>query len=176
MTGFKFSMLEMFTVLLFVGACSMPSVADESDWSNADIQPLTTELVMELKVSIGPTVEIGPSDKGTRRYISITGGSFEGKGIKGEVLAGGADWQLTRPDGVLEVNAIYAIKTHDGAVITVTNSGLVDVSASSRYVRTVPSFQAPNGKYDWLNRRVFVGTITPSPKRDFVTIRVFEVR
>lgn len=95
--------------------------------------------------------------------------------MKGEVLAGGADWQLFRPDGVMEVKAIYAIKTDDGQVITVDNRGVIDTSKESPYVRTVPRFQAPKGKYEWLNRRIFTGTITPAPEGGAVIIRVFQI-
>lgn len=149
--------------------------AQESNWSKPDVESPETTLVMELKVLIDPAVEIGESDKGKRKYVPITGGQFEGKEIKGEVLSGGADWQLMRPDGVLEIKAIYSIRTDDGAVIAVDNRGVVDAYGDSRYVRTTPAFQAPRGKYAWLNRRVFVGSITPAPEGGFVIIRVFQV-
>jgi len=154
------------------------------DFSRPDVTDLTTELVMELHVGISSAVNIGESDLGQRRYIPITGGTFEGKGIKGEVLAGGADWQLTRPDGVLEIHAIYSIRTDDGDVIAVDNKGIAlslpaDATSGSparRYTRTTPKFHAPVGKYDWLNKRVFTGTITPVPQEAKVIIRVFEVQ
>lgn len=171
----RIKLIQYAAIVLLLGGGSVAIEAQESNWDATKIEALKTEPVMELKVMIGSRVNIGESDKGRRQYIPITGGSFNGKGIKGEVLAGGADWQLVRPDGVLEVKAIYSIKTDDGSVIAVDNRGLVDMSASPRYVRTAPTFQAPKGKYEWLNRRVFVGSITPSPQGDFVTIRVFQV-
>lgn len=152
------------------------------DFSRPEVSNLTTELVMELHVQIAAPVAIGDSDLGNRRYIPITGGSFEGKGIKGEVLAGGADWQLERPDGVLEIHAIYSIRTDDGAVIAVDNQGIainLPIEGSpetERYTRTTPEFSAPIGKYDWLNKRVFTGTITPVLSEGKVVIRVFEVQ
>lgn len=161
--------------IIFLGVISTATMAQDSGWSKPDVQPLVTELVIELKVLIGAAEVIGESDIGHRQFIPITGGSFEGKDMQGEVLAGGADWQLFRPDGVLEIKAIYAIKTDDGQVITVDNRGLVDTSTGQAYVRTAPTFQAPKGKYEWLNRRIFTGTITPSPEGDFVIIRVFQI-
>jgi len=151
------------------------------NWTKPDVPALTTELVMELTVNIGQRVVVGKSDLGDRAYIPITGGNFAGQGIKGEVLPGGADWQLTRPDGVLEVDALYSIKTDDGSVIVVHNKGLVSREAATDdkpaaiYVRTTPTFQAPVGKYDWLNKRVFTGTITPARDGSHVVIRVFRV-
>jgi hypothetical protein len=32
------------------------------------------------------------------------------------------------------------------------------------YMRTVPKFEAPAGKYDWLNRHVFVGRAEKTPE------------
>lgn len=139
------------------------------------IEPLRTRYVMNIKALIDPVVEVGSSDKGERRFIPIIGGEVSGDTVKGEVLPGGADWQLTRPDGVLEIKAIYAIRTHDGAVINVENVGIVSQGEQGPYVRTHPRFEAPRGPYDWLNKRLFVATITPSPNRDYVSVDVFEV-
>ncbi|MFV3128951.1 DUF3237 family protein [Niveispirillum sp. KHB5.9] len=136
-----------------------------------DVPAPTLRLVLQARVAIAPAVEVGGSDHGKRRFIPITGGTFTGEGIKGEVLAGGADWQLDRPDGVREIDAHYALRTDDGAVIIVRNQGLS--VPDPRYLLTVPAFQAPAGKYDWLNRRVFVGRINPVPGGGAVIISVF---
>jgi hypothetical protein len=149
-----------------------------SRWPVPDVEPPMTELALELYVTIAPAVVVGPSDHGTRQYIPITGGRFTGAGgLAGEVLAGGADWQLRRPDGVTEVLAIYSIRTADGAVIEVDNRGIIAPATDdrARYVRTTPRFHAPQGPHDWLNRTTFVGTITPSPQGGAVIIRVFKV-
>jgi hypothetical protein len=153
-------------------------------WPVADVAAPTTELALELYVAIAPRVEVGESDHGTRQFIPITGGRFSGDGIRGEVMAGGADWQLRRPDGVVEVNALYSIRTDDGVVIVVDNRGIIvpptpaaaGGTPNQGYVRTSPRFHAPQGKYDWLNKTVFVGTITPAPGGGAVIIRAFRVR
>ena len=148
-------------------------------WPAPEIDPLTTELVLELRVAISPAIEVGESDNGHRQFIPITGGFFVGDGIRGTVLPGGADWQLLRPDGVREIVAIYAIQTDDGVTIMVDNRGIAvpaDGSGGAPYVRTSPKFHAPAGKYDWLNKGVFVGSITGAPGGGAVIIRVFAVR
>ena len=145
-------------------------------WPVPDIVAPGTELVMELFVTISAAMTVGPSDHGLRRIVPITGGYFMGSGIKGEVLPGGADWQLGRADGVAEVNALYSIKTDDGAVIVVENQGIIaPANAGVGYARTNPRFHAPTGKYDWLNRILFVGTMTPATENGAVVIRVFKV-
>jgi hypothetical protein len=146
-------------------------------WPVPGVTAPTTELALELHVEIAPAIVVGTSDHGTRQFIPITGGRFSGaNGLAGEVMAGGADWQLRRPDGVTEVKAIYSIKTDDGAVIEVDNQGIIVPAADGgRYVRTTPRFHAPQGPHDWLNKTSFVGTITPSPQGGAVIIRVFKV-
>jgi Protein of unknown function (DUF3237) len=93
------------------------------------------------------------------------------------VLSGGGDWQLVRADGVLEVNARYTIRTDDGALISVLNRGIVTAAGTERYVRSVPTFEAPAGSaYDWLNKAVFVGTIEVANRAPLVVrIGVFKV-
>jgi hypothetical protein len=161
-----------------LGAASAVSLARAGDAARTEppqaaVTPLQTEFTYEALVNIAPAVEVGPSSRGTRRYIPITGGTFHGPRIKGVVLPGGADWQLERPDGVLEINALYSIKADDGAVIIVHNSGIVVDNGS--YFRTVPQFEAPRGRHDWLNKSVFVGSVAGAPQPGAVVVRVFRV-
>jgi len=177
-----------FTSLALAAACSLGHAQETagSRWPIADVAAPTTELALELYVAIAPRVEVGESDDGVRQFIPITGGRFSGDGIRGEVMPGGADWQLRRRDGVVEVNALYSIRTDDGAVIVVDNRGIIvppppaaaggAAAPAAGYVRTSPRFHAPQGKYDWLNKTVFVGTITPATGGGAVIIRVFRVR
>jgi hypothetical protein len=123
-----------------------------------------TEHMWDAKVKISGVVNIGESKRGSRRVIPITGGTFEGPKIKGEVLPGGEDWQLTRPDGDTELYARYMMKTSDGFVIQVINqalihSGMADGKPTS-YVRSVLDLEAPkNSPYDYLNHSIFIGTL-----------------
>jgi hypothetical protein len=44
-------------------------------------------------------------------------------------------------------------------------------------VRTTPTFDAPQGPHDWLNRHIFVGTIAVANReRTQVRITVFQVK
>jgi len=128
------------------------------------------EFVYEATGSLGAPVPIGETPDGVRRMIPIFSGPVEGPLIRGALLGGGADWQVTRPDGVTVADAIYGIQTDDGAVIQIRNKGLRhgppeviaalargdDVDPADYYFRTIPEFIAPAGRYDWLNRSVFV--------------------
>ena len=143
--------------------------------------------VCDIDVDVGPIRDLGPTPHGRRRIIAILGGRVRGPRLEAEIVPGGADWQYVRSDGVVELEARYAIRTADGTEIAVTNRGLRRASPEvmermSRgepvdpalvYFRTVPTFEAPAGAYDWLNRSVFVATAARLP--DKVQIRVFEV-
>jgi hypothetical protein len=96
------------------------------------------------------------------------------------VLPGGADWQLVRADGDIELDARYPVRASDGAVIQIRNRCLVHIPAGTRdpgqiYVRTVPEFDAPSdGPHAWLNHSIFIGTLALGGKGR-VRIRVFRV-
>jgi hypothetical protein len=128
-----------------------------------------------------------PQELGRRRIIPITGGRFHGERLSGRVLAGGADWQVLRPDGVADLDARYTIETHDGALIYVRNKGyrhgpdeviqrLKDgeaVDPKLYYMRTTPWFETGDARYAWLNRIVCVAT--GARLAAAVELEVFEV-
>jgi hypothetical protein len=145
------------------------------------------EFVCELKVKLNPPYIVGETPHGLRRIIPIIGGNVEGPKIKAEILNGGADWQIVRKDGVAELEAHYQMKTDDGITIYIKNIGLrvatpevaarigrgEQVSPSDYYFRAVPKFEAPAGKYEWMNNAIFVCTAERNP--DNVTIRVWKL-
>ena len=129
------------------------------------------EFVYEATGELEPPVAIGETYDGARRIIPICpGGSVEGPLIRGRLLGNAADWQLTRPDGVTVADAIYALETDDGVVIQIRNRGLrhgppevmarlvagEEVDPAEYYFRTVPEFIAPKGRYEWMNRSIFI--------------------
>lgn len=129
------------------------------------------EFVYEAGGDLEAPREIGQVFDGARRIIPIkSGGYVKGPGISGKLMGNSADWQLTRPDGVTVADAIYAIETDDGALIQIRNKGLrhgppevmdrlrrgEDVDPAEYYFRTVPEFIAPRGRYEWMNRSIFI--------------------
>jgi hypothetical protein len=131
------------------------------------------QLVFSAEARLGDPIPIGQTHEGLRRIIPILEGSFEGPDLRASfVPSGAADWQFTRSDGVTQAEATYAIRSDDGVVIQVENFGLrhgpeavmkrlaagEDVNPNDYYFRTNPRFRAPDGKYDWLNKRIFVAS------------------
>ena len=144
--------------------------------------PPAAHLAWQAWVDIGPRQDLGPSVAGERFMIPILGGRFEGQvegvPLQGHVLAGGADRQLLRPDGIKELDALYEMQTHDGAVLTIHNRVLIDDTAQpQRYAMSHVRVTAPQGPYEVLNRRVFVGTLHPLPaEQHAVLIRVWQLK
>jgi hypothetical protein len=134
------------------------------------------ELVMTLRVEIAVPLEIGAIGTGIRRVIPITGGTFEGPAIRGVVIPGGADWNLTRPDGTADVWARYTLRADDGVLIGVVNAGIVVPQADgSIFARTVPQFEVAEEHYMWLRRSIFVGTLMPADSGDAVRLQFYRV-
>jgi hypothetical protein len=141
---------------------------------------LTASFAFDLTVRLAEALRIGASKNGERALLPILGGEFSGPELSGQILPGGADWQLTRPDGVLELDARYTIRTSDEVLIQVRNRGFVYMPPGMRdlseiYARTVPEFEAPSASpHAWLNRTAFVGTLKLLAA-DCVKIRVYKV-
>jgi Protein of unknown function (DUF3237) len=157
------------TVFL-LGVTSTIRAAELPAWPHPGQDQPTLELVMKIVVTCSSPEPVAPetsSKDGKRSEIwPIIGGRFFGKDIRGTVVPGGGDFPVQRPDGVEVIDALYRLKTDDGVTIIIHNKGLVypaDKPEDARF-RLVPEFIAPQGRYDWLNRNVFVSTLVfPAP-------------
>ena len=61
------------------------------------------EFALQLKVTLGEAFSIDNTQHGRRTVIPITGGTFEGPGLKGTIINGGADYQLANDKGRTEL-------------------------------------------------------------------------
>jgi len=146
------------------------------------------EFVFEAKVRVDPPLELGESGGARRRIVPIAGGTVEGPGFRGEVLAGGADWQAIRADGLTQVLARYVIRAEDGTMISVVNQGIrrasepvirrllagQPVDPSLVYFRTAPTFEVGPGPHAWLAENLFVAAGVRRP--DSVEVKFYRVR
>ena len=143
--------------------------------------------LFKAEIELAPPQELGAGPLGRRRIVGITGGRFFGERLSGRVLAGGADWQVIRTDGVADLDARYTLETHDGALIYVRNRGYrhgpeevlrrlargENVDPGQYYMRTTPLFETGDARYAWLNRIVCVAT--GARRAAAVELEVFEV-
>ena len=124
-----------------------------------------------IEATLGDPIEMGEGRGGHRRIIPITGGRTSGR-ITGEVQNIGADWQLVYADGCAFLDTRYAIRTDDGALVEVVNTGFRhgppevlaalargdEVDPASYYMRTSARLETGDDRYRWVNRTVFLGT------------------
>ncbi|HBZ68414.1 MAG TPA: DUF3237 domain-containing protein [Deltaproteobacteria bacterium] len=115
-------------------------------------------------------VQIGTGPFGTRLVFEVTGGSIDGKRLKGKVLTGGADWLLVGPDGWGRLDVRGQFLTDDGAAIYTAYTGLLDMNEKvqravttggstdygDQYFRTTPRYETGDLRYGWLNHTLFV--------------------
>lgn len=148
---------------------------------------IQTEFAFKAEVLVDKIMDLGTTQHGNRRIIPITGGTFEGPGIKGTVVPGGADWQIIRPDAVAELEARYTLRTDDGALIYVVNKGYrhgpaavmqrlakgEPVEPSEYYFRATPVFETSVTKYSWLTNHIFI--VTGARKLTTVLLNFYKV-
>ncbi len=148
--------------------------------------PVTPGLdyVFTIEAEIDRPLTGGPSPRGERLHIPITGGRVYGPRLTGRILPGGSDWPLIGSDGHSRIEAHYTIKAEDGTPIYVVNRGLRVSSDAVRaklragepvephqyYMRGAPVFDAPSGPHAWLSERLFVCSLAPG--RNSVNIQV----
>jgi hypothetical protein len=148
---------------------------------------LQTRYVFTITAEIGGVTTAGELGHGVRRIIPITGGTVKGDNINGKVCPFGADFQIIRPNELIELEARYAFETDDGATVYVENKGLrfgpVDLLQKLKrgepvdpkliYFRTVPKFETGLEKYRWLMENLFIGSAARHADR--VVIDVHQV-
>lgn len=148
---------------------------------------LETKYVFTITAKIADVTTAGDIGSGVRRIIPIIGGEVKGEGISGKVLPFGADFQIIRPNELIELEAKYAFEIDDGAVVYVENKGMrfgpvellqklkrgEPVDPKLIYFRTVPRFETGHEKYRWLMEHIFVGSAARHADR--VVIDVHQV-
>ena len=148
---------------------------------------LQTRYVFTITCRIGEVTSAGEIGHGVRRIIPILGGEVKGEAVNGTVCAFGADFQIIRPNELIELEAKYAFETDDGAVVYVENKGIrfgpvellqrlkrgEPVDPELIYFRTVPKFETGATKYRWLMENLFIGVGARHPDR--VEIDVHQV-
>jgi hypothetical protein len=81
------------------------------------------EPAFDVTATLGPLEDHGTTRAGHRRVVPITGGLVSGR-LDAEILAGGADWQIVRPDGGTEIDTRYSARTLAGEYVHFRTSGV----------------------------------------------------
>jgi Protein of unknown function (DUF3237) len=132
---------------------------------------IRSEFLFEMRLEAAPAVPLGPRPGGERRFVVVTGGSFEGPRLSGTVLPGGSDAIMAHADGRLELDVRLILKTADGAAVYSTYRGTRHgpepvmrrltageaVDPSEYYFRTAMFFETGDARYAWLNGTIAIG-------------------
>lgn len=148
---------------------------------------MNLEYEFTYRADLKPPVQIGNGPYGARNFFEVTGGTFEGKRLKGKILSGGGDWLLNGADGFSRLDVRAQFLTDDGAAIYLSYYGIIEMSEkvanaltrgektdyADQYFRTAPRFETGDPRYAWLNQSVFVGEGRVGP--GFVEYKVYRV-
>jgi Protein of unknown function (DUF3237) len=154
---------------------------------NENLASVRTRPLFRLREQVPPLYVVGQTPNAFRRIGVITGGSFEGERLSGEVLSGGNDWQSVRSDGCTKLDVRLLLQTTDGALIVMTYQVLrhgpsavmraldrgETVDPASYYFRLSGLFETGAPQYDWLNRVIAIGIGNRPPNGPIYN--VFEV-
>jgi hypothetical protein len=136
------------------------------------------DFLMAITAEVGKLVNMGAAPFGERRVVYITGGTFAGPGLRGEVI-GGADWQIARRDGALELDARYALREERGGLVQVISAGMrhgppevlarlgrgEEVDPASYFFRTFMRFETGAPELAFLNTTMAIATAVRRARR-----------
>jgi hypothetical protein len=122
------------------------------------------EHLCSVVIQLSPPQKIGPTPEGLRLIFFAKSGEVTGPKINGKLLPGYADWLLIRPDGVGVIDVRGVVETHDGALIYLTHSGVLDFgqgayekllagdAPAGRDLQVATRLQTSSPAYAWVNR------------------------
>jgi len=172
--------MRSFTLYL----CFIPLLAARAGISQTlpDASPRAPSLqfVFEETVQLGSWMKFGDTPLGSRTLVPITGGTIQGPVLRGRILPGGWDWQLATAGGCRQFRAAYSIETDDHVRIRVDNRAKIcpDKESTVEDLFTAPEFEAPLGRYQWLNSGAYIGVLhfVPGGAQPEVTIRIYRAK
>jgi hypothetical protein len=123
-----------------------------------------------MHATLRDSVSVGRGPYGNRKIADISGGTFEGERLRGDILPSGADWVTFDSDGVGHLDVRATLRTDDGVHLYLQYYGVVifnekandslagkkDAEFGDTYFVTQPRFETGDERYKWLNRTVIV--------------------
>jgi Protein of unknown function (DUF3237) len=135
------------------------------------------EPAFTVDARLGPLEDHGMTRAGHRRVVPIAGGRVGGlldgeTRLDAEILPGGADWQVVRPDGSIEIDTRYSARTPAGEHVHFRTSGVrsgppavlaallrgEDVDPASYYFRVAVYLETSAPRLAFLERSIFVAS------------------
>lgn len=147
--------------------------------AHAPVVPTLTPS-FDVVVTLGELEDHGDTRAGHRRIVPITGGSVSGD-VQAWILPGGADWQLLRADGAIDIDGRYSARTAEGELLFLRAVGVrtgdpaaleallrgEDVPPSEYTFRTAVTVETSAPRLAWMEHALFVASCV----RDAGTVR-----
>ena len=148
---------------------------------------LSSEPWLHVAVEVGAPQIFGSAEGSERRCVPLISGIVSGR-FDGIVLPGGTDWQRVFPDGTTELDAHYAIRTSDGAMVEAHATGVRSgpeaalrdllagrpVDPALLYFRVAYRFNTDAPALRDFATRLFIGVGRREPSRVHVDIYVVD--
>ena len=123
-----------------------------------------------ITVELGENKSVGDMGRGTRRIAEITGGTFEGEQLRGEVMSPAADWLVTDSTGMGQLDVRLTLATDDDCYIYMHYTGVLELNEAvltavgggtetdfgDNYFFSQPRFESGSEKYAWLNNTIAI--------------------
>jgi len=136
-----------------------PEDAENQTWECVKVNGSQGAQVFTENVTLGGSISIGATKRGSRNIIPITGGTTTGR-VEGKILSGGADYQLGGLD------ARYTLEPDEGEFIIIRNCGSGQL---------IPVFEARvDGPYNFLNENKYLSS-QPGIGGGGVSITFYEI-
>ena len=128
-------------------------------------------LVFHLEATLGESLDLGAVAQGRRRIVPLTGGSFTGPRLEGQLLPGAsADWQIVDGVGTAFGDIRYTLQTTGGEFLYVQSRSVrtgapevlmrlgqgEDVDPHEYTFRAVTHIETASTDLAWLNTGVFI--------------------
>ena len=141
-----------------------PTDKPHQPWNCSTMTGQRGASVFTENVTLGSSLSVGASKRGTRNIIPITGGTVTGR-FAGTVLPGGADYQLIG-SGSTTLDARYVLRSSEGELLIVRNCG--------PFGALIPLFETKSdGPYAFLNENEFLSS-DPGAGSGGVSITFYE--
>ena len=116
------------------------------------VSSFPVEHLFTVTALTNPPALLANAPTGTRVIVGVTGGSFEGPKLRGEVVGGlGGDWAAMQPSGGIRLDVRLLLHTDDGADIVMTYQGRGAQAADGLKLVTAPVFETGDERYAWIN-------------------------
>ena len=135
------------------------------------------EPAFTVDARLGPLEDHGVTRAGHRRVVPIAGGRVGGlpdgqTRLDAEILPGGADWQVVRPDGTIEIDTRYSARTPADEHLHFRTAGVrsgppdvlaallrgEDVDPASYYFRVAVYLETSAPRLAFLERSIFIAS------------------